>query len=164
MRAIYSVDVGVVLDGFNGDSARTYGVGTISPNRAAYWSRREALNRAVAAAASAIGRAQSACGGGLCAAARSWDVREYAGTDWPAMHEDPHVPNVGSPRGRDPAHRVDTGYRAHADERQRGHEDDARWVDRQDEDGSLSTHFEHTVADDAEGGQVLTRRLVPVLE
>jgi methionyl aminopeptidase len=31
-------------------------------------------------------------------------------------------------------------------------------------DGSLSTHFEHTVAVMPEGGRVLTQRLVPVLE
>jgi methionyl aminopeptidase len=31
-------------------------------------------------------------------------------------------------------------------------------------DGSLSAHFEHTVAVGPEGGRVLTRRLAPVLE
>ena len=97
---IISVDVGVILNGFNGDSAWTYAVGTISPEAALLMQQtEEALYRAVAAAAT--GNRLGAIGYAVESYARPLGrgiVREYGGHGiGRAMHEDPHVPNVGSP-------------------------------------------------------------------
>jgi methionyl aminopeptidase len=87
-------------------------------------------------------------------------VREYVGHGvGRALHEDPQVPNYGEP-GRGPAIRpglvvaiepmVNVG-----DWRTRVLADGWTVVT---EDGSLSAHFEHTIAITAEGPEVLTAR------
>jgi methionyl aminopeptidase len=165
---IISVDVGVILDGFNGDSAWTYAVGTISPEAALLMEQtEEALNRAVAAAAT--GNRLGAIGHAVESYARPLGrgiVKEYGGHGiGRAMHEDPHVPNVGSPeRGVI----LRTGLTLAIEPMLTNGSEDTKtmrdgWTVKT-KDGSLSTHFEHTVAVTPEGGRVLTRRLVPVLE
>jgi methionyl aminopeptidase len=93
-------------------------------------------------------------------------VREYGGHGiGRSMHEDPHVPNVGSPeRGVI----MRTGLTLAIEPMLTNGSEDTKtmrdgWTVKT-KDGSLSTHFEHTVAVTPEGGRVLTRRLVPVLE
>ncbi len=165
---IISVDVGVILDGFNGDSAWTYAVGTISPEAELLMQQtEEALYRAVAAAAT--GNRLGAIGYAVESYARPLGrgiVREYGGHGiGRAMHEDPHVPNVGSPeRGVI----LRTGLTLAIEPMLTNGSEDTKtmrdgWTVKT-RDGSLSTHFEHTVAVTPEGGRVLTRRLVPVLE
>jgi methionyl aminopeptidase len=159
---IVSVDVGVVLGGFVGDSAVTFPVGAIS-ERAALLLRvtQEALYLAILTVkpggrVSDIGHAvQRHVEAEGCSV-----VREFVGHGiGAAMHEEPQVPNYG-PAGRGarltegmvlaiepmvnlgrPAVRVlDDGWTA---------------VTR---DHSLSAHFEHTVAVTDEGPFVLTAR------
>jgi methionyl aminopeptidase len=165
---IISVDIGVILDGFNGDSAWTYGVGTISPEAELLMQQtEEALYRAVAAAAT--GNRLGAIGHAVETYARPLGrgiVKEYGGHGiGRAMHEDPHVPNVGSPeRGVI----MRTGLTLAIEPMLTNGSEDTKtmrdgWTVKT-RDGSLSTHFEHTVAVAPEGGRVLTRRLVPVLE
>ena len=165
---IISVDIGVILDGFNGDSAWTYAVGTISPEAASLMQQtEEALYRAVAAAAT--GNRLGAIGHAVETYARPLGrgiVREYGGHGiGRAMHEDPHVPNVGSPeRGVI----MRTGLTLAIEPMLTNGSEETKvmrdgWTVKT-KDGSLSTHFEHTVAVAPEGGRILTRRLVPVLE
>jgi methionyl aminopeptidase len=165
---IISVDVGVVLDGFNGDSAWTYAVGTISPEAQLLMDQtEEALNRAIAAAAT--GNRLGAIGHAVESYARALGrgiVKDYGGHGiGRAMHEDPHVPNVGSP---DRGVILRTGLTLAIEPMLTNGTDETKtmrdgWTVKT-KDGSLSTHFEHTVAVTPEGGRVLTRRLAPVLE
>lgn len=165
---IISVDIGVILDGFNGDSAWTYAVGVISPEAALLMEQtEEALNQAVAAAAT--GNRLGAIGHAVESYARPLGrgiVKEYGGHGiGRAMHEDPHVPNVGSPeRGVI----MRTGLTLAIEPMLTNGSEETKtmrdgWTVKT-KDGSLSTHFEHTVAVSPDGGRVLTRRLVPVLE
>jgi methionyl aminopeptidase len=127
----------------------------------------EALQRAVAAAAT--GNRLGAIGYAVESYARPLGrgiVREYGGHGiGRAMHEDPHVPNVGSPeRGVI----MRTGLTLAIEPMLTNGSEETKtmrdgWTVKT-KDGSLSTHFEHTVAVTPDGGRVLTRRLVPVLE
>lgn len=165
---IISVDVGVILDGFNGDSAWTYGVGTISPEAALLMQQtEEALNKAVAAAAT--GNRLGSIGHAVESYARSVGrgiVKDYGGHGiGRSMHEDPHVPNIGSP---DRGVLLRTGLTLAIEPMLTTGSEETKvmrdgWTVKT-KDGSLSTHFEHTVAVTPDGGRVLTRRLVPVLE
>ena len=165
---IISVDVGVILDGFNGDSAWTYAVGAISPEAALLMEQtEEALNRAVAAAAT--GNRLGAIGYAVESYARPLGrgiVRDYGGHGiGRAMHEDPHVPNIGSP---DRGVILRTGLTLAIEPMLTNGSEETKvmrdgWTVKT-KDGSVSTHFEHTVAVTPEGGRVLTRRLAPVLE
>jgi methionyl aminopeptidase len=165
---IVSVDVGAILDGFHGDSAWTYPVGRIPDEAASLLDDTEAaLYRAIAAAAAgnrlgAIGYAVSS----FAEQRQRGVVQEYGGHGiGRRMHEDPHVPNTGNPdRGIllrpgmtlaiEPMLTTGGGEtRTLAD----------RWT-VVTADGSLSAHFEHSVAVGREGGRVLTPRLTPVLE
>ncbi|MDP9364677.1 MAG: type I methionyl aminopeptidase [Chloroflexota bacterium] len=164
---IVSVDVGAILGGYHGDSAWTYGVGRISPEAARLLEATEGALWAAIEAAQA-GRRLGAVGFAVerYAVARGYGVvREYGGHGiGREMHEDPHVPNHGDPtRGTllrpgltlaiEPMLNVGT-------EETRVLADGWTVVTA---DGSLSAHFEHTVAIAANGPRVLTERLVPVL-
>ncbi len=165
---VISVDVGAILDGFHGDSAWTYPVGLVSDEAAALLrDTEEALSRAIAVATTGnrLGSVGNAVEG--FARERGWGVvREYGGHGiGRSMHEEPHVPNLGTP-GRGVLLR--TGLTMAIEpmlttggEETRTLRDGWTVVTR---DGSLSAHFEHTVAVTPEGGRILTRRLVGVLE
>ena len=97
---IVSVDVGAVLDGWVGDGAWTFGVGPISPQAQKLLDvTREALQAGIAAAqagkhmgniGSAVERHVTANGFAV--------IRDYVGHGvGRAMHEDPQVPNYGTP-------------------------------------------------------------------
>jgi methionyl aminopeptidase len=165
---IVSIDVGAILDGYHGDSAWTYGVGQISDEAADLLrDTEEALQRAIDAARA--GSRLGAVGYAVESFARGRGrgiVRDYGGHGiGRAMHEDPHVPNIGNPQrgvllrpgltiAIEPM--LTTGgdlTRTLGD----------RWT-VVTADGSLAAHFEHTVAAAEGGGRVLTRRLAPVLE
>ena len=165
---IVSIDVGAILAGYHGDSAWTYGVGEISDAASALLrDTEEALNLAVEAAMS--GNRLGAIGHAVETFARRRGrgvVRNYGGHGiGRQMHEDPHVPNVGRP---DRGVVLRSGLTLAIEPMLTlGSEDTTTLADGWTvvtADGSLSAHFEHTVAVGPSGGRVLTRRLAPVLE
>jgi methionyl aminopeptidase len=165
---IISVDVGAILAGFHGDSAWSYPVGEISEEAETLLRDTEqALDLAVVAAVSgnrlgAVGHAVES----FARKRRRGVVRDYGGHGiGRQMHEDPHVPNIGSP---DRGMVMRTGLTLAIEpmlttggENTRTLKDNWTVVTA---DGSLAAHFEHTVAVMPDGGRVLTKRLAPVLE
>ena len=159
---VVSLDVGVKLNGYFGDSAVTVPVGKV-PETTMRLLRvtQQALERAIA---------QVRVGGRLSDighAVQSWVeangysiVREFVGHGiGERLHEDPQIPNYGDP-GRGPKlaegmvlaiepmvamGRPDTKVLADG------------WT-AVTKDGSLSAHFEHTVAVAADGPIVMTAR------
>jgi methionyl aminopeptidase len=165
---IVSIDVGAVLGGYHGDSAWTYPVGQISDEAAALLrDTEEALYLAVEAAMA--GNRLGAIGHAVESHAKRLGrgvVRNYGGHGiGRQMHEDPHVPNIGSP---DRGVVLRSGLTLAIEPMLTlGSEDSKTLADGWTvitADGSLAAHFEHTVAVGPEGGRVLTRRLAPVLE
>jgi methionyl aminopeptidase len=165
---IVSIDVGAILVGYHGDSAWTYAVGQISDQAAALLrDTEEALNLAVEAAKA--GNRLGAIGYAVESHAQRLGrgvVRNYGGHGiGRQMHEDPHVPNIGSP---DRGVVLRSGLTLAIEPMLTlGSEDSTTLTDGWTvvtADGSLAAHFEHTVAVGQERGRVLTRRLAPVLE
>ena len=157
---ILSVDVGVTLDGFVADSAYTFPVGEIG-------SEAERLLEACNAALQA-GIEQARVGGKLTDISHAVQrVTEEAGFSVVRslvghgigrdMHEDPQIPNYGEP-GRGPALAAGMTLAIEPMITAGTHE----VVVRPDKwtiataDGSLSAHFEHTVAVTDEGPRILT--------
>jgi methionyl aminopeptidase len=165
---IVSIDVGAVLGGYHGDSAWTYPVDQISDEAAALLrDTEEALYLAVEAAMA--GNRLGAIGHAVESHAKRLGrgvVRNYGGHGiGRQMHEDPHVPNIGSP---DRGVVLRSGLTLAIEPMLTlGSEDSKTLADGWTvitADGSLAAHFEHTVAVGPERGRVLTRRLAPVLE
>ena len=157
---IISVDVGAIVDGYYGDNARTFAVGSISDEATRLLvATRESLEAGIAQARDGqhlfdIGAAVQA----VAEAAGFSVVREYVGHGIGRnMHEDPNVPNYGQ-AGRGPL--LETGMvlaiEPMVNAGDAGVEslpDGWTVVTR---DGRLSAHFEHTVAITADGPVVLT--------
>ena len=158
---VVSLDMGVVLDGFYGDSAITVPVGSIS-DRAADLLRvtREALDLAmeqvqvkghVSDIGYAVQRHVEAHGFSV--------VREFVGHGIGAkLHEEPQIPNYGEP-GRGP--RLAAGMVLAIEPMVNMGNPSVKvlgdgWT-AVTRDGSLSAHFEHTVAVTSDGPEVLTR-------
>lgn len=158
---IISIDVGVELNGFHGDSAITLPVGEISEEKARLIKvTRDSL---------AIGIEQAVVGNRLgdishaiqkfVEAAGFSVVRDFVGHGiGKDMHEDPPIPNYGPPN-RGP--RLETGMTLAIEPmvnlgtyRVRVLQDNWTVVTK---DGEPSAHFEHTVAITAEGPEILTR-------
>ena len=160
---IVSIDMGVVLDDYYGDSALTVGVGTIS-NDAARLLRvtEEALEHAiecvkVGGRVSDLGHAvqQHVEANGFSV------VREFVGHGiGTELHEEPQIPNFGEP-GRGP--RLSEGMVLAIEPMVNMGKPGVRVLDdgwtAVTRDGSLSAHFEHSVAVTAEGPVVLSRAL-----
>jgi methionyl aminopeptidase len=159
---IISLDMGVKVNGYYGDSALTVPVGRV-PERTQTLLRvtRESLERAIEAAQ--IGGRLSDIG----QAVQQWVeqhgfaiVREFVGHGiGERLHEDPQIPNYG-PAGRGP--KLAAGMVlaiepmvAMGRPETRVLRDGWTAVTR---DGSLAAHFEHTVAVTSDGPQVLTVR------
>ena len=157
---IVSVDVGACLNGFHGDNAATFAAGEISPDAQALMdATRESLYEGIRAAM-AGGRV-----GDIGAAVQRYvEVRGYSvvrqfvghgvGTN---LHEDPSVPNFGTP-GRGP--RLLPGMTLAIEPMINAGTGDVRilsdgWT-TVTKDGRLSAHFEHTVAITADGPVILT--------
>ena len=158
---IVSLDMGVVLDGYYGDAALTVGVGAISDEAAELLAvTRAALNLAIDCAhvggrVSDLGHAVQhhveSCGFSV--------VREFVGHGiGTRLHEEPQIPNYGRPgcgphlkegmvlaiepmvnAGRPAVRVLDDGWTAVT------------------VDGSLSAHFEHSVAVSKDGPVILSR-------
>jgi methionyl aminopeptidase len=165
---IISVDVGAILNGFHGDSAWTYPVGRISPEAMRLLEVTEAaLYEALAMARAgnrlgAVGHAVDEFG-----SSRGYGVvRGYGGHGiGRQMHEDPHVPNEGDPR-RGPMLR--SGMTLAIEPMLNAGTAETRVLDDDwtvvTSDGSLSAHFEHTVAITMGDADILTRRPVGVIQ
>jgi methionyl aminopeptidase len=147
---LLSVDVGVWLDGLHADAAATFPVGKVSPDAERLLAvTREALTAGVAEARAGnhvgdIGHAvqQVAEGAGYSV------VRELVGHGiGSSFHEDPQVPNYGKPR-RGP--RLMPGMTIAIEPMVNAGAAEIRTLEDKwtvvTEDGSLSAHFEHTVA------------------
>ncbi len=157
---IVSIDVGVRLDGWCADSAYTFAVGDISPEASRLLDTTlEALVVAVAAARPGnhigdIGAVQK-----KVVAPRGFAIiRDLVGHGIGRnIHEDPQVSNVGSPGGGLPLTEgmvlaVEPMLAAGSG---RIETMDDGWTVRT-ADGSLSAHYEHTVAITSEGPRILT--------
>ena len=159
---IVKVDVGAYIGGFHGDSARTFGVGKISPEA-------EQLIRVTAEsfeAARAAMETESARIGDVGSAVEEYIkkygysvVREYTGHGIGRdLHEDPSVPNYGTPgRGA----KISVGMvlaiepMINAGTHKIIHMPD-KWTVKT-ADGKLSAHYEHTVALTEDGAVCLTK-------
>lgn len=159
---IVSIDTGVQLNGYYGDSAITVAVGEITPEvRKLMEVTRESLELAIEKArpgnrlfdiCGAVERHVVSNGFSI--------VREFVGHGiGTQMHEEPQVPNYVDRRGENPrlkegmvlaiepmVNAGKAGSRVKAD----------KWT-AVTEDGKYSAHFEHTVAITADGPWVLTR-------
>ncbi|MBL8980172.1 MAG: type I methionyl aminopeptidase [Gemmatimonadetes bacterium] len=159
---IVSIDVGVLLDGLHADSATTVGVGEISPEAQRLLRvTREALTAGIAQARAgnhvgdighAVQQVAEAAGFGV--------VRELVGHGiGTQFHEEPQVPNHGQPR-RGP--RLLEGMTIAIEPMiTAGHYGTRTLPDKWTvvtADGSLSAHFEHTVAITANGARILTQQ------
>ncbi len=157
---IISLDVGVKLNGYYGDSAVTVPVGPV-PARTAELLRvtREALDRGIVQVR--VGARLSDVGH----AVQQWVeahgfsiVREFVGHGiGEKLHEEPQIPNYGPP-GRGP--KLEAGMVLAIEPMvAMGRPETKVLKDRWTavtRDGSLAAHFEHTVAVTAEGPLVLT--------
>jgi len=164
---ILSVDVGVTLDGYVADSAYTFAVGRID-------SETERLLE-VCQDALAAGIEQCQPGGRLSDISHAVQrvteengysvVRALVGHGvGRAMHEDPQLPNFGPP-GRGPELAAGMVFAIEPMINAGGPDiavEDDEWSIRT-ADGSLSAHFEHTVAVTEEGPRILTLAQAPVL-
>lgn len=164
---IIAVDIGAIVDGWHGDSAWTYGVGRISAEAEQLLKDTEqALLIGVAEARP--GNRLGAIGYAIeqFAAPKGYGiVRGYGGHGiGRRMHEDPHVPNFGS-AGFGPVLRKGMTL-AIEPMLNVGTEDTEVLSDDWTvvtSDGSLSAHFEFTVAITDDEPMVLTPRLTSVV-
>ncbi|MCK9420825.1 MAG: type I methionyl aminopeptidase [Nitrospirae bacterium] len=159
---IISIDVGTIVDGFYGDAAITLPVGTITPEA-------ERLMR-ITEESLLRGIAQAQAGNRLYDISHAVQnhvesngysvVREYVGHGIGRnLHEDPQIPNFGDP-GQGPKLKpgmvlaiepmVNVGGSATVTQ-----EDNWTAVTA---DGSLSAHFEHTIAVMPDGPWILTKK------
>ncbi len=159
---IISIDVGTIVDGFYGDAAITVPVGTISREAERLLKvTEESLLRGIAEAQAgnrlydishAVQKHVEANGYSV--------VREFVGHGiGRSLHEDPQLPNFGDP-GQGPKLKpgmvlaiepmVNVGGYATVTQ-----EDNWTAVTA---DGSLSAHFEHTIAIMADGPWILTKK------
>jgi methionyl aminopeptidase len=160
---LVTIDVGVTLDGYIADSAYTFGVGEIEPED------QRLLD--VAQEALAAGIAQAVVGNRVGDVSHSIQaIVESAGFSvirslvghgvGRYYHEDPHIPNFGEP-GRGP--RLSEGMTIAIEPMiSSGSPEvlvmDDGWTIRTT-DGSMSAHFEHTVAIAGDGPRILTPRV-----
>ena len=157
---ILSVDCGAIVEGYHADAARTFGVGDIASDiQRLIDATRESLNAGIkhvrdGSRLSDIGHAVQTVAEGAGFSV----VREYVGHGiGTALHEEPKVPNYGRP-GR--GIKLKTGMvlavepMVNAGGPETTLYDDGWTVATAD--GSLSAHFEHTIAVTDNGPEVLT--------
>jgi methionyl aminopeptidase len=160
---LVTIDVGVTLDGYIADSAYTFGVGDVDD--------RDQRLLDVAQDALAAGIAEAVVGNrvgdvshaiqevveaGGFAVVRSL-VGHGVGRHY---HEDPHIPNFGEP-GRGP--RLSDGMTIAIEPMITAGSSEVSIMDDgwtiRTADGSMSAHFEHTVAITGDGPRILTPRV-----
>ena len=152
---LVTIDVGVTLDGYIADSAYTFGVGEIDaePRRLGGGIGVGVVGNRVGDVSHAI---QEVVEGGGFSVVRSL-VGHGVGRYY---HEDPHIPNFGEP-GRGP--RLSEGMTIAIEPMITAGSSEVLLMDDgwtiRTADGSLSAHFEHTVAITADGPRILTPRV-----
>ncbi len=157
---VLSVDVGVVLDGWVADAARTFPVGPVSAVA------RKLLDVTEGSLMAAVPQ----CAPGNRLGDISHAIQAYVEAEGMSvvrslvghgigreMHEDPQVPNYGPP-GRGP--RLEEGMVLAIEPMVAAGRHQVRMADDHwsifTQDGSLAAHFEFTIAITAEGPRVLT--------
>ncbi len=157
---ILSVDVGVVLDGWVADAARTFAVGPITP----------VAQKLLDTTEGALFAAVPQCMAGNRLGDVSHAIQQHVEADGFSiirslvghgigrdMHEDPQIPNYGPP-GRGP--RLEEGMVLAIEPMVTAGRHQVRMADDQwsifTQDGSLAAHFEFTIAITADGPRVLT--------
>jgi methionyl aminopeptidase len=157
---IFSIDVGVTLDGFVGDTATTVPVGAVSTE----------LAQLIRVTEECLARAIEQCRAGLHLGDIGWAVQEHAEDQGYSvvreyvghgigrkMHEDPQIPNYGKP-GKGPKIRAGYVFAVEPMINLGTHEtrvlSDGWTVVTLD--GRPSAHTEHTIAITEEGPEVLT--------
>ena len=163
---VISIDVGAALNGYYGDSAVTLPVGKISEGAATLLRvTEESLYKAIDAARP--GNRVSDIGHAVQKHVEAYGfsvVREFVGHGiGQKMHEEPQVPNYGQP-GHGP--RLAEGMVVAIEPMVNAGAANVKvladgWT-AVTKDGSLSAHFEHTVAVTAGAPWILTAREVPV--
>lgn len=159
---IISIDVGAIVDGFYGDGAMTLPVGRISPEAERLVKvTEESLLRGIAQAQAGNRLYDISHAVQSHVEANGYSVvREFVGHGIGRnLHEDPQLPNFGNP-GQGPKLKpgmvlaiepmVNVGGSATITQ-------DDNWT-AVTADGSLSAHFEHTIAVMPDGPWILTRK------
>jgi methionyl aminopeptidase len=157
---VVGLDFGAVVDGWYGDAAETVAVGTVAAEAACLLEAgREALARAVAAVR------PGATVGDLGATVQRYVegrgysvVRDFVGHGiGRRLHEPPHLPNFGTPGAGE---RLLPGMVLAIEPMVNAGAPDVEQLDdgwtAVTSDGSLSVHFEHTVAVTENGPEILT--------
>jgi methionyl aminopeptidase len=157
---VISIDVGVVLDGWVADAARTFPVGPVSP----------AARSLLSATEGALFAAVEQCRAGNRLGDVSHAVQQHVEAEGFAvvrslvghgigrdMHEDPQVPNYGEP-DRGPL--LEEGMVLAVEPMVTAGRHGVRMGDDHwaiySQDGSLAAHFEFTIAITGEGPRILT--------
>lgn len=159
---VISVDVGAIVEGFYGDAAKTFPVGKVSPEAERLIRvTEEALEKGIAEARSGKRLFDISAAVQSHAESNGFSVvREFVGHGIGRnMHEDPQIPNFGE-RGQGPKIKPGMVFAIEPMVNQGSSttvvlEDGWTAVTV---DGSLSAHFEHTVAVTAEGPWILSRK------
>lgn len=158
---IVSIDLGAKVDGYNGDNAATFAVGKISDEAKRLCdTTRESLYKGIeqAVAGGRIGDIAYAVQA-YCEERGFSVVREYTGHGvGTALHEDPSVPNYGTPgRGQ----RLLPGMTIAIEPMiNMGTKEVKQMADGwtvKTLDGKMSAHFEHTIAITSNGPVILTK-------
>jgi methionyl aminopeptidase len=157
---ILSVDVGAIVDGYYGDNARTFPVSDVPSTTLRLLAATED-SLAAGIAECRVGNRLHDIGAAVQRVAEGAGfsvVKEYVGHGiGRAMHEDPNVPNYGVP-GTGPLLELGMVFAIEPMVNAGGADVESLsdgWT-VVTADGSLSAHFEHTVAITAEGPMVLT--------
>ena len=160
---VVTIDVGATLDGYIADSAYTFGVGVIDAETQRLLDvAQDALAAGIAEAvvgnrvgdvSHAIQELVESAGFSVIRSLVGHGVGRY-------YHEDPHIPNFGEP-GRGP--RLSEGMTIAIEPMITAGSSEVNvmedgWTIRT-VDGSMSAHFEHTVAILADGPRILTPRV-----
>lgn len=158
---IVAIDVGSVYNGFQGDSAITVAVGNISKEaEVLIEATREALQAGISVARVGAHLSDVSAAIQTYAEERGFSVvREYVGHGIGRdMHEEPQIPNYGSP-GQGPV--LKKGMTLALEPMVNLGEWRTKVLDDKwtvvTADGRLSAHFEHTIAITDKGSEILTR-------
>ena len=159
---ILSLDMGAVVDGYYGDAAITVPVGRISPEAERLLRvTRECLDRAIAAAKNGARLADISSAVQGHAEANGFSVvRVFVGHGiGKELHEAPQIPNFVDPeRGRGPV--LKPGMVLAIEPMVNAGRPEVRVMEDHwtavTADGSLSAHFEHTIAITENGTEILT--------
>ncbi|MEW6553361.1 MAG: type I methionyl aminopeptidase [Actinomycetota bacterium] len=158
---IVGVDVGVILDGYQGDAARTYAVGKVSDVASHLMATtRDSLQAGIDACRPGrrLGDVSNAIQRTVEKEGFSVVVQFVGHGIGREMHEEPQIPNFG-PAGRGPLLEEGMTFALEPMVNEGTYEVEVDsgdgWTVRT-ADGMLSAHYEHTVAVTADGPYVLT--------